>query len=430
MACADSKRRCDKQLPECQRCLDRDVDCVYPQPKRRRKDHIARDGQAEELASLQNYAGAGAGAGADADAPGTGLDHGGWSAMERADLDVPLPDVILPYIPITPASVVANGSTQVALESIDNSSASCPWFLRDETWVMQRNNREVICVTSAELESFIPAVGEMLQCWVSNGYNSFIHRRLYEKGMPTCIQDAFTTLAAYTARTPAVRETILQIADDRSSALTSQSPPTASGAQGILEHLARVQALLVYVFIRLFDGSVRLRASAEQQLPTLRQWTNQMSETVKQYRREEDGFLGHSPLQWAASEFDREYETSLEMWRLWILTESVRRTHVVIDTFANIYQIMTEGWVDCAGAFMITTRRGLWEAESSARWSELSCAKPPLLVPFLQPEPLISQYAAEEFDEFATMYWKFIVGPDKMQYWFDRSSRAIDNTLV
>ncbi|KAI1102858.1 putative aldo/keto reductase [Jackrogersella minutella] len=263
----------------------------------------------------------------------------------------------------------------------------------------------------------------MLQCWVKNCHNSFIHRRLYEKGMPTCVQDAFTTLAAYTGRTPATKETILLIAEERSSTLARQSPPTTGSAQGIMAHLARVQALFVYEFIQLFDGSVRVRTSAEKQLPTLLQWVTRMWEAVKQYRGE-DSSPGNRPLQWTASEFDREYDASSEMWQSWILTESVRRTHAISVTVANIYQIMTKGWAECTGGVMFTARRGLWEAESAMKWLQLSCAKPPLLVPSLQPGPWISQYAAEEFDDFAKLFWTFIVGKDKIQSWIDKSSNV------
>jgi len=214
----------------------------------------------------------------------------------------------------------------------------------------------------------------------------------------------------------------------RSSVLARQSPPTAGGAQGILAHLAGVQALFVYEFILLFDGSVRLRASAEQQLPTLRRWVIGMWEAVKQYRGE-DGFLGHPPLQWTANEFDREYDASSELWKLWILTESVRRTHVIIDTIANVYETMTKGWVNCAGSVMFTARRGLWEAESAVKWFELSYAKPPLLVPSLQPGALISQYAADECDDFVKMFWTFIAGTDKIRCWIDSSNKTTEHSL-
>ncbi|KAI8632256.1 hypothetical protein F5Y19DRAFT_356882 [Xylariaceae sp. FL1651] len=418
IACADSKRRCDKQLPECQRCLDRDQDCVYPQVKRRRKDTglNARHGRAEGPPVLHSYA--------NADALGSGLDFGDWGALGAAGFDVPLEDVIIPHLPPPPAPEIDLSAQGVAPESSNVSITADTWFLRDETWVMQHSNIEPGCVAAPELEPFIRTVEKMLQCWVRDGCNSFIHRRLYEKGMPTCLQDAFTTLAAHTSRTPAVKETIMQIALERSSALARQHPPTTTGALGIKAHLARVQALFVYEFILIFDGSVRLRASAEQQLPTLRQWVVRMWEVGKQYRGQH-GSPHDRPLHWTASEFDREYDATTEMWRLWILTECVRRTHLIIDSILNIYQMMTKGWAECSGAVMITARRGLWEAESSMKWFELCSANSPLLVPSLQPGPLISHYAAEEIDEFAIMIWTFIVGTDKIQCWMERSNRTI-----
>jgi hypothetical protein len=146
---------------------------------------------------------------------------------------------------------------------------------------------------------------------------------------------------------------------------------------------------------------------------------------MRRYRGEDSLVLfgGLGPLPWTASEFDREYEASSEMWRLWILTESARRTHLVVDTVLNVYQIFTQGWSECTGAVMITARRGLWEAESASRWFQLSCEKPPLMVPSLTPGPLISQYAADEIDCFAMLFWTFLVGTDKIQSWIDRDSR-------
>ncbi|KAG8530324.1 uncharacterized protein KY384_004826 [Bacidia gigantensis] len=220
-----------------------------------------------------------------------------------------------------------------------------------------------------------------------------------------------------------VKETILQIAEERSSVLISQNPLTAGGVEGIVAHLWRVQAWLAYVYISLFDGSVRLRASAEQQLPTLRLWVIWMWEAVRRYLGE-DELLDYRPSQWIAREFESEYNASLKLWKLWILTESVRRTHLVVNTIANIYETMAKGWVGCTGAGMLTARRGLWEAESAMKWSELLTAKPLLLVPSLDPVPLISQYVAEDLDDFVKVFWKMVIGSDKMQSWTAMSNRA------
>lgn len=410
-ACAESKRKCDKKLPECQRCLDRDVDCHYPELKKRRRNVK----QPEELAGFRNHA--------NADALANSLDFVDWNTDEVTDLDVPVSEVTFPPLP---GSVAGPPSQRFVLAGDNLSTTPCPWFLREETWLLQHTKQEPGCVDDVHLEPFIRAVDEMLQSWVKNGRNSFIHRRLYESGMPTCLQDAFTTLAAYINRTSAAEEIILQIAEERSSALTRQGlPATVRGAHGILTHLARTQALFVYAFIRLFDGSVRMRASAEQQLPTLRQWVDEVWQAVKGYQGE-DVLLSHDPRYWTANELDRDYNAASELWKLWTLTESIRRTHIIIHTIANVYETMTKGLVECAGLLMFTARHGLWEADSAVKWSELCHAKPPLLVSSLEPEPLISRYAPEEIDDFVKMYWTFIAGPDKIQYWIDKGNKTTE----
>jgi hypothetical protein len=142
---------------------------------------------------------------------GTGtldLDFWNWDVMgmgvEAGVLDfcVTLLDVIFPYVPTLSASGIPY-----------------PWFLRHDTWVLQHYNNDPAYVTFLQLEPFISAAEEMLRCWLSNGYNSFIHQRLYEKGIPICLQDSVTTLAVYPSRTPMMKNKILQNADERSSAL-------------------------------------------------------------------------------------------------------------------------------------------------------------------------------------------------------------------
>jgi hypothetical protein len=255
-ACAESKRRCDRQLPQCRRCLDRDEDCVYPQRKRRRKE---RGPRVIEEASIP-------GDHASANTIGDNFNFGEWDTLENHELDVSVLDGLVPSMPLLPPlGLMDNRLTQDGglTESENLSIVPKIWFLQDETWVMEHIRERPELVTEVEQEAFLHSVYEMLQCWVKSGHNGFIHRRLYEKGMPTCLQDAFTTLATYIARTPAVKETILQIAEERSLALARERLPAATGLQAILAHLSRVQALFVYEYIRLLDGSVRLRVSAE-----------------------------------------------------------------------------------------------------------------------------------------------------------------------
>ncbi|KAL1878438.1 hypothetical protein Plec18167_004510 [Paecilomyces lecythidis] len=410
IACAESKRKCDKKIPECQRCVDRDVDCVYPQPKRRRRDRIAREHQPSDL---QGYT--------DVNNLGASLDFQEWDPILPSDLDLTFANETVPYI--QPVSISA--VDQPFLETLPGTSniSRTPglWFLQDDTWVKQHRAQESGCTTFAQLESFIREVEGMLRSWVKDGRNCFIHGRLYEKGMPACLQGAFTTLAAYFSGTPAVTETILQISEDSSGSVLQDDAPSDPGPRGLLSHLSRVHSLFSYTFIRLFDGSVRHRASAERQIPTLRQWVVQMWKTAKEYQPR-NSFANRIPQRWAPQAVDEEYDACSEMWRLWILIESVRRTHIVVDTVLNIYQIMTKGWADCTGTVMVTARRGLWEAKSTVKWFDLSCDKGPLLVPSLQPGSLLSEYRVDEVDDFVKLLLSFVVGTDKMQWWIRRST--------
>lgn len=346
---------------------------------------------------------------------GPGLDH------------IPLqPDTLTPHdlISTTPLFGPLSGRRELS------GSETSPWFLQDETWV--KEHQQPHGSAGVELDPFIHAVEGMLQSWARTGHNSFIHERLYGKSMPPCLQDAFTTLSAYTSCTPVVKETILQIAEDRSSALACESLPSAAvgggdgdgGAAAVRGYLARVHALFTYIFIRLFDGSVRARAAAEGQLPTLRRWLTQLWEAMQRYRNEY-----HNPGPLASQQTTSGtthnfgghdcYNAATELWQLWILTESVRRSLIIIETIANVYECMVRGWAECTGAVMFTARAGLWEAKSAVKWLELSSVESPLLASSLCPERFISRYAAGEIDGFAKVVWGCAVGVDRMQCWID-----------
>ncbi|GAP90878.1 putative aldo keto protein [Rosellinia necatrix] len=461
--CAESKRRCDKELPECRRCIDKDLDCVYPQPRKRRRDWETERGaqpafqnppvtspddreQVTGDRSLPDYY-----VNLDADAS--------WEAMRAGDLDFGdwgfpaadhpemhfLGDALIPHAraPTAPASSARPDRGPAAERDVNprGSEPPCPpFFLREETFAIHHKPEDAGCVTTTtvEMEPFIGEVEGMLRAWVTAGSNSFIHRRLYDKGMPTCVQDAFTAFAAYAHRTPATREAVLQIADDRAAALARHAAhPVADGVRAVWAHLARVHALFVYVFIRAFDGSVRMRASAERQLPTLRAWVAQMWEAVRAHRWQDYASVRDGrrrPLPGAdtgvdadadaAGEFHGDYDAAMEIWQLWILTESVRRSHLIVETVLNTFRIMTVGWAECEGYVMCTVRRGLWEAGSAVKWLDLcrGAGKSPLMAPTLAPGPLISRYPAGEFDDFARLCWSFVVGTDKIQCWVDKSS--------
>ncbi|KAH7014514.1 uncharacterized protein B0I36DRAFT_338836 [Microdochium trichocladiopsis] len=479
--CADAKRRCDKALPECQRCLDRDVDCRYPQPKRRRRDLPAAAQPVPTAAVNATAVGAsGQPVSVPASAELVGLDPSAvllndWALSSQSQ-----------HLSSTSPPDPLSTTDMISLDTPDSgfpSSASpsslattLPWFLQPHSWTTHHSNHDPGCVSDIELEPSIEHIKHMLQGWLTHGHSPFIHRKLYSTGpLPDCLQDAYATLSAYTHRTSETRDLVVQIAESKMAALlaretgqdnpalngngSGQSSSSSSTAKDVIRHLSRVQALFVHLFIHLFDGSVRQRSKAEKHLPLLREWVLDMYTFAQRYNG--DDLLNPVPESTIPTSTNGELDLSLlprqqgpphrpprviwhfnsstlaaeldddaraELWRAWIITESVRRTYTVVDTVVNVYQIMTQGWSECQGGLSFTGRRGAWEAENAVRWAEVITGKGkssgnevPLLVPALRPEEVMAQCSAGDVDDFSIMCWTFIVGRDKLQSWVDRS---------
>ena len=410
LGCTKLKRRCDKQLPECQRCINRDVDCEYPQRKRRR-----REGSSHEIPQIENSDQVDSQLLNLPDLPDLPNELP-WDAPNLDDILVPGDEEFLPAgpNPQTHHDGLPDSSITPAQGALIHQTI--PFFLRSETWTKQYGSTEPICMTFAELKPLVDAVKQMLHAWATKGHNSFIHPQLYTRGLPTCLQDAFTALCAYEARAPTVSDTILQIAQDRSAGLAAHTMPLAIDRDGIREQLAHVQALFILLFIQLWDGAISPRAHAERLIPTLRLWMTVLWQTVKEYRAH-DLALSVDATDGSRCEFSKDFTTQSNLWHLWIVTESIRRTDILVTTVINTYEIMTKGWAECSGTDMFTARAGLWQAESALDWCELVDKKSPLLVPSFEPKQLMEQCNAEECDDFVKLFWGFIVGKERVEWW-------------
>lgn len=343
----------------------------------------------------------------------------GMSALELQNFDI-MQDVdnsgTLPLQPID-----ADNPTTLVSE-VDDTSLHL-WFLQGETWSLQHGsgwNKKTVC----EFEDVITWIRSMLHCWLEKGSNSFIHSHLYQSGMPECLQDAYTTLAAYNNATPVMKPLILQIADDRAARILAQRVIFTEDAPGLLMHLARIQALYILMFISLFDKSVRSKAVVEHHTFTLRRWTLQLWEAARRYR----GGVSSTKLSTESSTlvtFEAEHENAIEIWRKWILVESIRRSLLVIDLTLTVQETITTGWAECPGTPQFTAGRGLWDARSPLGWLELTQKSSLLLVSPSQPLLFISRYPPQAFDDLLVTLWTFAIGKDMAQSWIDRGTTLV-----
>ncbi|OHX00525.1 hypothetical protein CSPAE12_00896 [Colletotrichum incanum] len=306
--------------------------------------------------------------------------------------------------------------------------------------------------------------------WVMEGHNPFIHRSLYAEGgkFPPCIQDAFTSASAYYHKTPQNETFVYRILDERVAALMASQPVSDDGSLSapMLEtrdHLARVHALYVYTVILLYDGSVSQRAAAEELLPTLGLWSSQLWEsTLMDANTLSRSWLPRPPKCCQSSSSlpaSREvtastvptagngstqdtrqdtFETDLMTWNLWVLSESIRRTWIIVSCTIGVYNALKGRWGDCAGGALFTARAGLWDAASAPRWAAIrredvarrggdagpddGGADRDFYIPSVHGEGLFRNAAAAEVDEFARHLFTCIWGLDRVEDWALRTS--------
>lgn len=344
----------------------------------------------------------------------------------------------------------------------DHFTQSMQFFLLPGTWTVMKTtegDRNRTHRSVPQLHSTVQQVQSWVKQWVEEGSNMFVHKRLYHSyensgdgrgrsHMPRCIQDAYTACAAYSARTEMNREMILGIIEDRVATLLDEEgdpdelviengvedqfndlfatatlrienggQPKAklSKPRSVLDHVARVQALLIYQTIRLFDGDPRSRMMAESLIPVLSRWCKQMLDSAllsSQYVNSATSVTAKGQ-----ANFEKKLESD---WNAWILAESVRRTWLVAGHMQCTYRLLSYGFTVCPGGLMFTTRAGLWQAESAYEWWSKFREKDVLFCPSLESgkhllKPGVT--SPDDVDDFGRFVLKIIEGEERVNKW-------------
>ncbi|KAI0840691.1 hypothetical protein F5Y06DRAFT_261545 [Hypoxylon sp. FL0890] len=410
--CTKSKRQCTKGVPACRRCVDRGIPCVYP-PARR----IVHAETAES-----------------ANPPPVTHRAGGSNDAGAGDLN-------FPPLQLTPADLgggigdqpLLTDSPQPSLDDTATAVSGDTWFLTPESWIADYTlpPNQPTAVQDSMLQRFTDGVQSWLKRWVTEGSSPLHHRHLYREKMPRYVQDAYTAVTMY--HTSAARDsdanaearaTALRILDDRVvQLLEDQALETSLGKEtDIFDHLSRVQALLTYQTIRLFDGDVRMRAQAEDLVPTLFLWTKQLLDCAKENLTRPSRFLADIANSNSSSSSSSGTAYSEDaIWRAWILVESVRRTWLVSNWLQEIYLYMKRGWGDCPGRVTITMRGGLWDAASPYAWSKACREQGALFLPTTRTDSLFYERCPEDIDEFSTFVVEVSYGVDRFERWLGES---------
>lgn len=392
-ACGKAKRKCNKQIPACIRCQTRGLECVYPAP--RPSCFVLYNDDTSHSQSLRQ------------------------SAPADADVRIPTPSLSaldgLDSLQQTPSALNLE-SCPSPLPWPALSDLQEAWFLTRESWVVQP--LDWVCLAPTPVSAgwrYINRIRGWLADWTAGAQNPLIHSKLYETRLPTCIEEAFTVLSSYQSRTPATEGFIYRIFESRAGSLINGHSPSDPDLD-CFDHVSRVQALIVYLSIRLFDGDIRQRYLAEQQLPALYTWSNNMLSRTA----ENNHLLLSSALEdiapGATQPVSPEQQEEV-LWRAWIWSESIRRTWLVAQMIHAIYLTMQGRYVGCPGGVMFTTRKHAWDAGSAHSWMKLCAAKN---VGFMQRTHIstaMEEFRPDEVDEFGKSIMELDFGVERMESW-------------
>ncbi|PLB50913.1 hypothetical protein P170DRAFT_436003 [Aspergillus steynii IBT 23096] len=304
VTCAEGKRRCNRQTPQCSRCLARGLECVYlnSPPTRSRQQPVL------DSTCFQSF-----------ESPSESLED------------------VLSAFPLDDPTLLFNDAELLASWLTPSPSISAVPTLLPAGYYP-----EVTVIDRWSTRQLLQSIKSYPRMFARGRKTPFIHHRLYDVSLPKPMQDAFMVSACYYSRTPETEDTVLSILESKTTDLLRQNQ-NQSTAEGLL---AAVQALIIFHTIQLFDGDVRQRAMAEQNMDTLRAWTMKLQLLA--------GELGPAPT-----------------WQEWIFAESVRRTVIVSVLMEGLYSMLKVG--NCTivrqlSVLPFTAGGAFWNMNTDASW--------------------------------------------------------------
>lgn len=406
-ACHRAKRKCGKQTPLCLRCKKQGIECTYPASKP--TCFVLCDDDFS-------------------------FNDSKFSAQDTSDVftQADVQSTSCPAITLTQTSEAIEDTPSLGFDLPTLSDAD------DRSLVKYRSlSGRLTATDTCDLDQFpqpdgstlrsIAIVGKLhtstinrwLRQWVDTGSNPFIHKWLYKTRFPRCIQDAYMVLSCYLKKTASNDQVITHIIEDRvtqllqdyavpSAQAQNEQAATDSVPTGLdnLEHIARVQALLIYQYLGLYDGDIRMRFVAEGLIPVLYSWVQQMFEHYSRTAcvgstldlQPIRDLASIDPLKPSARNSDQ------SAWYEWIIAETIRRTTILACGVQTLYIVLQQGGtIPCQKNIMYTPHKGLWEADSPIAWEKLCEKTNVTLVQTADSKQVLATLGAESVDDFATL---------------------------
>ncbi|KAM5346785.1 hypothetical protein ACJ41O_009790 [Fusarium nematophilum] len=200
---------------------------------------------------------------------------------------------------------------------------------------------------------------------------------------------------------------IFRSIESRVNDLLSSPAPVTS-----LECLAHTQALILYQIIRLFDGDIGARASAERMIPAIE---SSAMALFPHAQFDLDGTSSTLPL--------FPIGPTKTFWMDWILQESLRRTLLFSFYFLQSYRILA-GYrgLHCDGRLGLchswTLSAHLWHARTPLAFAEAWKNKKHFVVTNAVFAEVLQEAVADDVDPFGKIFISSLMGADEAEGWF------------
>ncbi|EMD65427.1 hypothetical protein COCSADRAFT_86479 [Bipolaris sorokiniana ND90Pr] len=332
-ACVKAKRRCDLGYPFCKRCFVKGLDCTYPNPRKtpvsvRDTEIVIRHTDTpppRDTSQPATIASASAAANAATSVePDCNFARDPWIVLRR------------------------DGESSESDEGSSLSSSPEVWMGHDNPLTARPPLRRtllptvVVPVLLNERQStfVIEGLCSLVTSMACSGTTHFLHRNLFaDHDQPVAYQDCVAISALYMAQNASYTGNILVNSINAKIAALVKEAPTWS----LMQHLAAVQALIIYQIIRLFDPILGAQEQAVKHNVLLERWATSLFHRLCY------------DMPFFADERSR-----------WVFTESLRRT-----LFMAVFTRCSWSVFTCGGlASQVHVLAGMPLTKDLGRWNQ------------------------------------------------------------
>ncbi|KAH7406199.1 hypothetical protein DE146DRAFT_436125 [Phaeosphaeria sp. MPI-PUGE-AT-0046c] len=320
-ACVKAKRRCDLGYPFCKRCCLKGYDCKYPNAtpqdaasSARRAGHVPAEVVIRHATPDLTTPPLASDADSAANIPSSSAPFINFSA-DDARID--------PFLFQTSDSSGSSSSP----ESFNDFQTYHDWVVekpREMPRTMPRTPLTRMLVpentcpsflTDAQVVFIVRNMSAFVTTMADSGTTSFLHQNLYQSHEPQAYQDCVAISALYLNKTVRNQRILARAIGAKIASMAADAKTWT-----LPQHLAAVQAMIIYQIIRLFDPDLNLQQEAERHNNLLQIWSAEL------WKR--------------AFEEPQTFESNHASW---VFNESLRRT-VMMSVFVRCgWSCLTRG---------------------------------------------------------------------------------------